>query len=169
MTDGSLLKRRGPEAMRQHRRARRLRPVVGRVEQTAEHRAQAHDLEIRAADDAGANHARLAEADHRELDGGEVAERRQRLDARTAGRGAPGTEKFAFSTPMPRRALTDVDQPILVAVDQRPQQHAPDDAENRGIGANAERQRQDDGEGQALDPGQRSERKAEIGDQAHTV
>ena len=43
---------------------------------------------------------------------------------------------------MPGRALTDVDQPLLVAVDQRPQQHAADDAEDRGVGADAQRQRQ---------------------------
>ena len=35
-----------------------------------------------------------------------------------------GTENVALSTPRPRRALADVDQPVLVAIDQRPQQHA---------------------------------------------
>ena len=65
------------------------------------------------------------------------------------------------------RALADVDQAILVAVDERPQQHAPDDAEDGGVGADAERQGQDDGERQALDPGQRPQRKPEIGEEAH--
>ena len=69
-----------------------------------------------------------------------------------------GIENLALSMPMPVRALTDIDQAVLIAVDQRPQEHAPDDAEDRGIRADPERQGQDDGDGQALDPGQRSER-----------
>ena len=68
---------------------------------------------------------------------------------------------------MPLGALADVDQAVLVAVDQRPQQHAADDAEDGGVGADAERQREDDGDGQALDPGQRPQREAEVGDEAH--
>ena len=35
-----------------------------------------------------------------------------------------GTEKTAFSTPDAGRALADVDEAILVAVDERPQQDA---------------------------------------------
>ena len=66
-----------------------------------------------------------------------------------------------------RRALADVDQPVFVAVDQRPQQHAADDAEDRGVGADAERQREDDGDGQPLDPGERPEGEAEVGNEAH--
>ena len=62
-----------------------------------------------------------------------------------------GTEKLAFSLPLPVRALPDVDQPILVIVDERAQQHAPHDAEDGGVGADAERQRQDDGDRQSFD------------------
>ena len=80
-----------------------------------------------------------------------------------------GTEKLAFSTPMPLRALADVDEPVLVAVDERPQQDAADDAEDGGVGADAERQRQDDGEGQALGPGQRPQSESEIGKEAHML
>ena len=76
------VERGGPEAVRQHRRARRVLPIVARAEQAADHRAQPHHLEVRPADDAGANDARLAEADHGEVDGGEVAERGDRLYAR---------------------------------------------------------------------------------------
>ena len=81
MTDGVACQRRGPEAMGQHRRASRLRPVVGRVEQAAQDRAQPHHVEVAAADDAGADDARFAKADHREIDGGEVADGGQRLGA----------------------------------------------------------------------------------------
>ena len=129
------------------------RPVVGRVEQSAPDRPQPHDLEVRSADDPGADHARLAKADHRELDGREVAEGRQRFDTRLQVPELRNRELGVLDADA-GRALTDVDQAVLVAVDERPQQHAPDDAEDRGIGADAKRQRHDDGEGQALDPGQ---------------
>ena len=130
------------------------------------HRAQAHDVEVRAADDAGADDARLAEADHRELDRREVAERGERLHPAWRSRSrAPRT--LAFVRADARRALADVNQPVLVAVHQRPQQHAADDAEDRGVGADAERERDDDGDGQALDPGQRAQREAEVGQEAH--
>ncbi len=41
------------------------------------------------------------------------------------------------------RPLPQVEQSGFVGVGQRPQQHAADDAEERGIGADAQRQRQD--------------------------
>ena len=167
-TDGSLAERRRPEAMGQHRRAGRLRPIVGRTEQPAEHRAQPHDVEVRAADHAGADDARLAEADHRELDGREVAERASSVLTRACRSRISGTEKLAFSTAEAGRALADVDQPVLVAVDERPQQDAAHDAEDRGVGADAERQGDDDGDGQPLDPGQRPQGETEIGVEAHT-
>ncbi len=55
-----------------------------------------------------------------------------------------------------RRALTDVEQAIFAAVDERTHQHGADDAEDRGVGADAERQRDDDGGGQALGAPQRA-------------
>ena len=61
-----------------------------------------------------------------------------------------GTEKTAFSIPRPGRALADVDEPVFVAIDERPQEDAADDAEDGGVGADAERQRDDDGDGQTL-------------------
>jgi hypothetical protein len=59
--------------------------------------------------------------------------------------------------PDPIRALADVDQAVLVAVGERPQQHAAHEAEHRGIGADAERQRHDDGEGQPFGRGRANE------------
>ena len=64
------------------------------------------------------------------------------------------------------RALADVDQAIFIAVDERPQQHAADDAEDRGVGADPERQGDDHRDRHALDPGQRAQRKPEVGHQA---
>src|SRR4029453_1411586 len=49
-----------------------------------------------------------------------------------------------------RRALTDVDQAIFVAIDERPEKHAPDDAEDRRVGADAQCERDDDCCGEAL-------------------
>ena len=167
MTDGSL-----PNAVVQKRYVSTAAPAACgpssvASEQAAQHRTESHDLEVRAADDPGADHARLAEADHREVDRGEVAEGRQRLDApaqvldlRDGEIGVLGADAA--------RALADVDQAVFVAVDERPQEHAPDDAEDRGVGANAERQGDDHRDGQSLDPGQRPQRKPEIGDEAHT-
>ena len=157
---GIALERAGPEPIGQHRRAVGLRPIVCRTEQPAHHRPKPHHLEVGAADDARAHGPRLAEADHRELDRREVAERAERSSRLPAGRCSSGTEKFAFAHADARRALPDVDEPIRLAVDQRPEQHAPDDAEDGGVGADAERQRQDDGEGQALGPV--SERRANL-------
>ena len=64
------------------------------------------------------------------------------------------------------RALADVDQAVLVAVDQRPQQHAAHHAEDRGVGADAERQGQDDGDRQPLDLAERARGDAQVGRQA---
>ena len=47
-----------------------------------------------------------------------------------------------------RRALADVDQPVLVAVDERLEQHAAHQGEDGGVGANAQRQRQHHGDRQ---------------------
>ena len=49
-----------------------------------------------------------------------------------------GTENVMFAAPMPRRALADVDEAIFAAIDQRTQQDAANDAEDRGVGADAE-------------------------------
>ena len=69
------VERGGPEPVREDRRARRLGTIVVRVQQTAEHGAQAHHVEERPADDARFHHAGLAaETNHREVDRGEVAE-----------------------------------------------------------------------------------------------
>ena len=81
-----------------------------------------------------------------------------------------GTEKLAlFSVPRPPRALPDVDQALLVVVDERLEQHAADHAEDRRVGADAERERQDDGDGQAAGPEQRAKRVAKIGQQSHDL
>jgi len=55
-----------------------------------------------------------------------------------------------------------VDQPIAVGVGQRPQQHRVDDAEDRGIGADAKRQCQNDDGSEARYSAERAHRIADI-------
>ena len=128
-----------------------------RVQQAAEHGAKAHHVEERPADDARFHHAGLAaETDHREVDGGEVAERADGGDARLEVVDFGHRERRVLGADA-RRALADVDQAIFVAIDQRTEEHAADDAEDRGVGADAERERHHDGGGQALGAQERAQ------------
>ena len=43
----------------------------------------------------------------------------------------------------PGRALPDVDQPVFVAIDQRPKKHAAHQREDGRVGADTQRQRED--------------------------
>ena len=74
-----------------------------------------------------------------------------------------GTEKVMFSPPGPVHRVAQVDEPVAVAVGQRLEQHAADDAEDRRVGADAERQREDDDGGEAGAVSQRAQRVPEIG------
>src|SRR5204863_8772590 len=100
-------------------------------------------------------------ANHRKRDGGEVAKRADRLDARLEVVDLRHRER-PVGDARTRRALADVDQTILVAIDQRTEEDAADDAEDRGVGADAERERYDDGCGQSLGTQQRAERKPDV-------
>ena len=144
--------------MRQDGRPFRVRAIVLRAKEPPQGRAQPHHLEIRPADDAGADRARLAEAEHGELDGGEIAEGADRLDPGFQV-AQLGDREVRVGHPDAWRALADIDEPVLIAIDQRPQQHAADDAENGGVGADAQRQREDDGHGEGLRPGTANERR----------
>ena len=149
------IERRGPEAMRQHRDASRVRTVISAIEEPSADGAKPHHFEVRAADHAGANDAWFAESQQVEFDGREIAERADRLRARLEVvdlRNRKGDVLCAETW----RVLADVDQTIFVAIDQRPQQHAADHAEDRGVGADAERERDHDRGGQALGPLQRA-------------
>ena len=63
-----------PERISENSGAFCVGAVVAHVEQAAERGMKSHHFKICAADDAGADFARLAETDHRETDDGEVAE-----------------------------------------------------------------------------------------------
>ena len=73
-----------------------------------------------------------------------------------------GTENVMFSTPSPWNALADVDQAIFAAIDERAEKHAAHDAEDRGVGADAERERHHDGGGQTLGAEERAQTDAHL-------
>src|ERR1700693_1534627 len=77
-----LVKSGGPETVGENNDAGSFRTVVLRSDEAAEHRMKAHDVEIGAANHATSNGTRLAEADHGEVHGGEVAKRAQGFHAR---------------------------------------------------------------------------------------
>src|SRR5229473_914206 len=64
----------GPETISEDCSASGVGAVVMHIEEPAEDRMQTHYFEIGPADNAGANFAGVAEANHGEADGGEVAE-----------------------------------------------------------------------------------------------
>ena len=64
--------------------------------------------------------------------------------------------------PGPPIAVLEQDQPLRVGIRQRPQQHGVDHGEDRDVGADAERQREDGGEGEARLPDEEPQRVAEI-------
>ena len=71
-----------PEAMRQHRSGRRVRSIVLRGQEPAEHGPKAHHVEERSSNHARSYHAGLAtEPCQGELDDGEIAERADGGDA----------------------------------------------------------------------------------------
>jgi hypothetical protein len=141
---------RRPETVRQDRHARGLGTLIGGVQQAAVQRPKPHDLEKRSVDDTRLHDARLlAEPDQCELGRGKVAECADRPDARReiADLGHREGEVLGVDA---EGGLADVDEPIRVPVDERTQQHAPDDAEDRGVGADAQGECHDHGAGQAL-------------------
>ena len=71
-----------PEAMRQHRGASRIGPIVTGGQQAAENGPQPHDVEERAADDAGLHKARVAQPGQGEVNRREITEGADRRDAR---------------------------------------------------------------------------------------
>ena len=71
---GIAVERAGPESIGQNDCARRTGAVIRGVQQAAEHGTQSHHLEVRPSDDAGAQDAWIAVAEHRELDRREIAE-----------------------------------------------------------------------------------------------
>src|SRR5216683_4111967 len=150
-----------PETIGQDDYASSFSTVVLRADETTEDGMEAHHVEIGAVNDAGANFPGLAEADHGETDGGELAEGAYGFDAcaqvlnfRHGEWDAPGADA--------RRALLDVDQPVLVTVDERPQQDPAHQTEDRGVRSDAQRQREHHRERQPFGALQRTDREPHV-------
>src|SRR6516162_2157255 len=143
------VERRRPEPVSEDRRPGRVGTIVIRVQQAAEHRAKAHHVEERTTDDARLDHAGLAaETTQREVHRGEVAEGGDGRDARLEVVQFRYRERDVLGAEA-GGTLADVDQLIFVAIDEGAEEHAPDDAENRGVGADTERERHHDRGGEA--------------------
>src|SRR5258708_6040922 len=56
------------------------------------------------------------------------------------------------------RGLPDVNQPVLVTIHQRTQQDSAHDAEDRSVGADPQRQREDDRDGESFGANKRARR-----------
>src|SRR5713101_3751129 len=133
--DGGIALESGrPETIGQDDDAIGFRAVILRADETAEDGMEADHLKIGAVNDTGTNFPGLAKADHGETDGGELAERAECLDAcaqvlnfRHGEGDLPGADT--------RRALMDIDEALLVAIDERPKQHAANQAEDGGVSA----------------------------------
>src|SRR5713226_3732701 len=150
-----------PETIGQNDDASGFRTVILRADETAEDGMKAHHVKIRAVNDAGANFPGLAEADHGETDGGELAEGGECRDActqvvnfRHGEWDAPGADT--------RRALLDVNEAVLVAVDERPEEHATYQTEDGGVGTDAQRQREHHGDYQPFAARERTGREFHV-------
>ena len=122
---------------------------------------QAHDIEVGAVHDAGADFAGFAEADHAETDRGEVAELADGFYARLQVLDFGDGEVGVFDADA-GGGLADIDQATFVAIDERAEEHAADDAEDGGVGADAESEGEDDGDGEAFGARERAESNFQI-------
>ena len=150
-----------PETVRENNDAGGVGAVVLRFNETTEDGMKAHHVEIRAVDYSGLNFARLAEADHCETGGGELAERAEGLNA-----GAQivdlGNGKRGVFVADAKRALPDVDQPVLVTIDEGLEEDAADECEDGGVGADAERQGKDHNDRKPAGAQERVKRNSQI-------
>src|SRR5690349_1385270 len=147
--DGRIaLERVGPEAIGEDNHAGGVGAIVFRANQPTENGMEAHHFKIVAANNASLDFTGFAEADHGESDGGEIAEFAESLDVATQvlnfGDGECGV--FLIKT---GSTLADVNDAVLVLVDERFQEDAPDESKDGGVGSDAECEREDHGDGQA--------------------
>src|ERR1700741_2715804 len=127
-----------PETVRENDVAGCVGAIVLRFKETAKDGMKAHHVEIRAVDYSGPNFAGLAEADHGETDGGELAERAEGLDA-GAQVANSGNGKRGVLVADAKGALTDVDEPVFVTIDEGLEEDAAHECEDGSVGTDAER------------------------------
>src|SRR6266436_8376715 len=122
---------------------------------------EAHDLKISTADNAGADFAGFAESDHGEADGGEIAELAKGLNAGFKVQNFRHGEVDVLATDA-ESALPNVDEAILIGIHQRAKEDAAHQAEDGGVGADAQRQREHHGDRQPLGAPKRTNRNFQI-------
>src|SRR4029077_11621853 len=163
---GIFLKGGRPETVRENNDAGCVGTVVLRFNETPEDRMKAHHVEIGAVDYSGPNFARLAEADHGETDGGELAEGAEGLDA-----GAQivdlGNGKRGVIVADAKGALPDVDEPVLVTIDEGLEEDAADECEDGSVGTDAERQGKDHDDRKPASAQERVKRNSQIAEKRH--
>ena len=137
-----------PEAVGENDDTGGVGTIILRADQAAENRMKAHHFEVGAAYHTPLNFAGLAEADHREADLREIAEL---LDGVNAGLNVLdfGHGKGGVFVAHAGRALADVDEAVLVAVDERLEQDAANEREDGRVGSDAERQGEDHDDGES--------------------
>src|SRR5262249_32741156 len=108
------------------------------------------------------------QAYHGETHCGEVAECAQAFDAGLQILDFRYGKRGVFFAPA-LRALPDIDQTVLVAVDERLKQDPAHHGEDGGIGAYAQRQREDDGDGKPSGALEGVVGKSQIAEESHTL
>ena len=153
-----------PEVVGENHDGRHSRAIVARARQPAEHRGEAHDLEVVPRDEPHVEADRVVVPLQGEVPRGVLGDAAQRRDA---GAEIVDLRHGEGDVRLPRAIgrLPHVEQPVAVAVGQRLQQHAADHAENRGVGADAERQRDDDHRGERRAVTQGAQRVVQVGGQ----
>ncbi len=152
-----------PEVVGQDRHRRDAGAVVARAGESAKHRGEAHDVEEVAGDEADLDAEHVGVAAQHGVPGRvlrDIGERRRAV-AQVAYLG-DGEEHVLAAEPIGR--LAEVHQAVAVAMGQRLEQHAADDAEDRGGGADAEREGDHDDGGEPGIPAEGAEAVAEVGE-----
>src|SRR5580698_3680569 len=134
-----------PESISENSGACGVRSVVAHVDEATLRGMQAHHVEIGAADDTGADFAGFAKADHGETDDGEIAEFADGLDAGFDVHNF-GDREIGVVDADAHGGLADIDDAVFVAIIEWAKEDAADDAEDGGVGADAEREGDDDGD-----------------------
>ncbi len=150
-----------PVGIREHQDGIGAVLIVAFAERPPGHGRHAEEVEVVPGDDASSQPFRLALAEQHEPHVVILDDRLERLRLLTVVLELERREPLR-SNPGQRALLPQDEQVVALGVRQRPQQDAVHDAENRRIGANTERHRQDDGGGKAAIPGQSPRRRPQI-------